>query len=64
MKLDLITNKAEITDIINPNYAIKPLFKYLKSNSKILYPFDTENSLFVKLFKEEGHIINFSLIHS
>lgn len=67
MKLDLITNKAEITNIINPNdefytpyYAIEPLFKYLKPNSKILCPFDTKDSLFVKSFQEQGHIVNFS----
>ena len=48
MKLDLITNKAEKQGEINPNdefytpnYAIEPLLKHLKPNSKIWCPFDT-----------------------
>ena len=52
MKLDIITNKKEIQGDVNPNdefytpyYAIEPLLKYLKPNSKILCPFDTEESL-------------------
>ena len=63
MKMDLITNKAEITGDINPNdefytpnYAILPLLKYLKPNS------NTEQSNFVKLFKENGHNVIFSHI--
>jgi hypothetical protein len=64
MKLDLITNKKEKEGNINPNdefytpnYAIKPILKYLKPNSKIWCPFDTNESNFVKLLKSEGHIV-------
>lgn len=64
MKLDLITNKAEKDGKINPNdefytptYAILPLLKYIKNNSKIWCPFDTEQSNFVKLFRENGHTV-------
>lgn len=69
MKLDQITNKAKIIGDLNPNdefytpeYAIEPLLKYLKPNSRILCPFDTENSNFVKLFEKEGHKVSYSHI--
>lgn len=62
MKLDLITNKAEKTiernpndEFYTPNYAITPLLKYLKPNSYVWCPFDTNDSNFVKLLKEAGH---------
>lgn len=62
MKLDEFSNKEEIKNGINPNdefytpiYAITPLLKYLKTNSKILCPFDTEDSNYVKILKENGH---------
>lgn len=45
MKLDLITNKADIQGEVNPNdefytpkYAITPLLKYLYPNSRIWCP--------------------------
>lgn len=64
MKLDTITNKKEIQDGINSNdefytpyYAIEPLLKYLKPKSKILCPFDTEESLYVKVLKKNGHYV-------
>ena len=62
MKLDLISNKAEKTksrnendEFYTPNYAIKPLLKYLKPNSYIWCPFDLKESNFVKLLNENGH---------
>jgi len=69
MKLDLITNKAEKQGEVNPNdefytpnYAIEPLLKHLKTNSKIWCPFDTNESNFVKLLKKEGHSVSNSHI--
>jgi hypothetical protein len=69
MKLDLITNKAEIQGKVNPNdefytpnYAIEPLLKYLKPNSLIWCPFDTPNSNFVKLLFKNGHTIIYTHI--
>lgn len=66
MKLDLITNKAKLKEGINPNdefytpnYAIEPIIKYLKKQSIIWCPFDTDNSNFVKLLTEKGfEVIN------
>jgi hypothetical protein len=67
MKLDEITNKKKIEGGINPNdeyytpkYAIEPILKYLKQNSTIWCPFDTEESNYVKLLKENGY----NVIHS
>jgi hypothetical protein len=71
LKLDTITNKKEKNGEINPNdefytpeYAIIPLLKYIKDNSKILCPFDSEKSNFVKIFKKNGHRVKFSHIEN
>ncbi len=42
-------------EFYTPRYAIEPIKKYLKKNSKIWCPFDTEESLFVKELRAEGH---------
>lgn len=47
MKLDLIANSKN-DEFYTPSYAIKPIIKYLKTNSIIWCPFDTEQSNFVK----------------
>ena len=52
MKLDLITNKQD--EYYTPNYAITPIIKYLTKEKTIWCPFDTEESNFVKMFKEQG----------
>ena len=64
MKLDLITNKAKQIGLINPNdefytpnYAIEPLLNYIKPNSKVWCPFDTDESNFVKILKSKGFIV-------
>lgn len=40
-----------------PIYAITPILKYIKPNSTIWCPFDTDKSNYVKLFKEKGHSV-------
>lgn len=40
-----------------PKYAITPLIKYLKPESLIWCPFDKEESIFVKTFKENGFFV-------
>jgi len=54
MKLDEVANSRN-DEYYTPGYAIKPILKYIKPNSKIWTPFDTENSLFVKLLREQEH---------
>lgn len=71
MKLDLITNKAEKQGEVNPNdefytpnYAIEPLLKHLKPNSKIWCPFDTDKSNFVKMLNDAGHVVYYNHIEN
>ena len=54
MKMDKIANSKN-DEFYTPLYAIKPITKYLKKNSTIWCPFDTEDSLYVKYFKSLGH---------
>lgn len=58
MKMDKVAGSGN-DEFYTPEYAIQPILKYLKPNSVIWCPFDTEKSNFVKLFKENGHkVIN------
>ena len=64
MKLDLITNKAERTqerndndEFYTPTYAIQPILKYLKPNSRVWCPFDLKESNYVKILSKEGHTV-------
>ncbi len=56
MKMDKIAGSGK-DEFYTPYYAIKPLLKYLKPNSTIWCPFDTEQSLFVKVLEGEGHTV-------
>ena len=42
-------------EFYTPKYAVVPILKYVKPNSIIWCPFDTDESWFVKLLREEGH---------
>lgn len=68
-KIDLITNKAQITEGVNPNdefytpeYAVEPILKYLNPNSNILCPFDTADSNYVKILRDQGHSVTYKHI--
>lgn len=54
MKMDKIANSKN-DEFYTPLYAVKPIAKHIKSNSKIWCPFDNENSWFVKYLSEQGH---------
>lgn len=41
-------------EFYTPKYAIEPILKYTKKGSTVWCPFDTEESLFVKMLKEHG----------
>lgn len=56
MKMDKVAGSGN-DEFYTPSYSIKPILKYLKKNSTIWCPFDTENSLFVKLLSENGHTV-------
>lgn len=55
-----ITNKND--EYYTLGYAIKPILKYINSNSVIWCPFDTEESLYVKLFERSGHKVVYTHI--
>lgn len=48
------TDKAS-DEYFTPEYAVKPLLKYLKKNQLIWCPFDKENSAFVSVLEGAGH---------
>jgi len=62
MKLDLITVKKD--EYYTPAYAIDPILKYVPYNAVVWCPFDTDESLFVKMLRNKGccvtatHIVN------
>lgn len=49
-------------EFYTPLYAIKPIAKYIKPNSTIWCPFDTEQSNFVKYFQRGGYKVIYSHI--
>lgn len=54
MKMDKVANSGN-DEFYTPNYAIEPLLKYLPHTHTIWCPFDTEDSNFVKTFRNLGH---------
>lgn len=49
-------------EFYTPDYAIVPIIKYLKPNSTIWCPFDTEQSNYVKLLRKHGHNVIYTHI--
>lgn len=59
----LAGNKFNAKDeYYTPAILVKPIIKYLKPNSTIWCPFDTEDSEFVILLKEAGHKVIYTHI--
>jgi hypothetical protein len=56
MKMDKVAGSGN-DEFYTPRYAIRPILKYLKPNSIIWCPFDTEDSLFKELLEEDGHTV-------
>jgi hypothetical protein len=63
-KVSFSLNKVKSDEWFTPIEAVYPILKYINPNSIIWCPFDTEDSFFVKVFREKGfkviatHIIN------
>ena len=53
MKLDKVANSGN-DEFYTPPYAVQPILKYIKPNSTVWCPFDTEDSWFVKLITAWG----------
>lgn len=56
MKMDKVAGSGN-DNFYTPAYAIYPILKYLKPKSHVWCPFDTEDSLYVKLLRESGHTV-------
>jgi hypothetical protein len=54
MKMDKVAGSGN-DEFYTPEYAIKPILKYIKPKSIIWCPFDTSESNFVKILRNEGH---------
>lgn len=59
--MDVVANSGN-DEFYTPEYAIQPILRYIKEKSIIWCPFDTEDSLFVKNFLQEGHSVIFTHI--
>lgn len=56
MKMDKVAGSGN-DEFYTPAYAIKPILPFIKPNSTIWCPFDTEESNFVKVLEKEGHFV-------
>lgn len=63
MKMDIVANSGN-DEFYTPKYAISPIAKYIKPNSVIWCPFDTDESMFVKELEKDGHKVIFTHISS
>ena len=54
MKMDIVAGSAN-DEFYTPGYAIEPLFLFIATHEPVWCPFDTEDSLFVKLFRARGN---------
>ena len=61
--MDKVANSGN-DEFYTPLYAIEPIGKYVKPNSTIWCPFDTEDSLFVKYFRSLEHKVIATHINS
>lgn len=53
MKMDKVAGSGN-DEFYTPQYAVMPILKYVKPNSRVLCPFDTKDSWFVKLLSGGG----------
>ena len=62
MKMDKVAS-SQNDEFYTPEYAIKPILKYIKMPCTVWCPFDTEESNFVKLLSQYA-ACGVSVIHS
>lgn len=73
MKLDQVANSKN-DEFFTPKYGVMPILKYIPMGAKVWCPFDTKDSLYVKMLEDKGctvintHIFNgedfFELVNS
>lgn len=54
MKMDKLAGSGN-DEFYTPEYAVKPILEFIKPNSIIWCPFDTDESNYVKMLRNEGH---------
>lgn len=57
MKMDILAGSGN-DEFYTPEYAVTPILEYIKPQSKIWCPFDTEESKFVSLLGKQSTVIN------
>ena len=63
MKMDKVAGSGN-DEFYTPSYAIEPLLKYIRKGSVVWCPFDTKDSLFVKMLTKHGcRVINTHLVN-
>lgn len=61
MKMDKVAGSGN-DEFYTPEYAVKPILKYVEPGKIVYCPFDTEDSIFVKQFKNHGCVVRHSHI--
>lgn len=56
------TVRSDKDEFFTPEYAIEPILEYVHNGATIWCPFDTEDSLFVKVFLRKGFNVIFTHI--
>lgn len=59
MKMDIVAGSGK-DEFYTPEYAVRPIIKYLEPGATVWCPFDTERSNYVKLLSEEGFDVRYS----
>jgi hypothetical protein len=62
--MKILYNGSVQDEYYTPVYAVELIERYLKPHSKILCPFDTVDSNFVKYLSLKGHYVSYSHIVS
>jgi hypothetical protein len=56
MKMDIVAGSGK-DEFYTPRYAVMPITRHIKPESVVWCPFDTEDSMFVKVLRELGHTV-------
>lgn len=62
IKMDELAGSGN-DEYYTPRYAVKPILEFIKPNSIIWCPFDTNESWFVKVFEDAGHKVYYTHIN-
>lgn len=59
MKMDKVAGSGK-DEFYTPRYAVLPIAEHLKPGSVVWCPFDTEDSMFVKVLRAQGHEVRYT----